>query len=111
NSNLATIDDFGNITTNENSETGNVIVTIVLTNDDGTVVTDSISIEIGNIITDQTANIGDDVRFTIAPGVVPEDTDQVIRYEWYDAETGDLISTDKDLILDNVTMDDDSKQF
>ncbi|MEX6015267.1 Ig-like domain-containing protein [Mammaliicoccus sciuri] len=47
---LATIDQYGNIITNANGKTGNVIVTLVLTNENGTVATDSVIIEIGNII-------------------------------------------------------------
>ncbi|WP_197035600.1 hypothetical protein, partial [Staphylococcus xylosus] len=111
---LATINQSGVITTNSNNLKGTVIVKAVLTNSDGSTVENSISIKVGDIISDQTVEVGEDATFTISPSLIPDNNEQKVTYQWYRWNEGkrqELISTNKDLIINNVGVNLNSSQY
>ncbi|WP_141715913.1 hypothetical protein, partial [Staphylococcus equorum] len=112
--NLATINQSGVITTNNNNLKGTVIVKAVLTNSDGSTVENSISIKVGDIISDQTVEVGEDATFTISPSLIPDNNEQKVTYQWYRWNEGkrqELISTNKDLIINNVGVNLNNSQY
>ncbi|TYC48135.1 hypothetical protein ESZ50_09140, partial [Weissella muntiaci] len=107
NESVVKVDEYGNVTSQ--SINGTATITLTANNPLGASISTTFDINVGTGLEDVYVDAGEDAVFKMQ-GV--DITDGVtITYNWYDADTKQLVGTDSTYVVNKVTEEDDGRRF
>ncbi|WP_057880675.1 hypothetical protein [Companilactobacillus kimchiensis] len=121
NTNLATVDEDGQVTANNKGISGSVKVLATMTNDDGSKITRPVSVEIGGGLDDRTVNSGETANFELKGNTGGDGDDDgntgSVTVDWYKYAPGSnskvkvASGPDTNYTTDKTTFADDGSYF